>query len=247
MGLHKLGSELPESATARELSQAFGHKWTRADRRETGRRVWWLLLELDLNASPEHDFLYSADIGERVCAMPANVNDDELRGQVSIASRPITEHTDMTFICSRLTFLGPLKRFVKAVNQVGGRLTEAIMEKTEIQPVTPTQDSLPMQGMDASSMKQITAEARAIKCYGYSAALRLHRLCLAPSLHGSFPLAGDQGISFSVDTLNTLLPGTVYGYHQEFDDPLQALLQGTNLNILENFLLYPPQSAFEID
>jgi hypothetical protein len=56
--------------------------------------------------------------------------------------------------------------------------------RTEMQAGTPAWDALPL-GMDASSMKQITAEARAIKCYGYSAALRLHRLCLAPALRSS--------------------------------------------------------------
>jgi hypothetical protein len=51
----------------------------------------------------------------------------------------------------------------------------------------------------------------------------------------------DQGISFNVDTLNALLPN-MDGYHQGLNDPLQALLQGADLSILENFLLYPPQS-----
>jgi hypothetical protein len=37
-------------------------------------------------------------------------------------------------------------------------------------------------GMDARSLTRIAAESRAIKCAGYSALLRLHRLCLAPAL-----------------------------------------------------------------
>ncbi|KAJ9094966.1 hypothetical protein QFC21_005758 [Naganishia friedmannii] len=63
----------------------------------------------------------------------------------------------------------------------------------------------------------------------------------APSV--DYVPSGDQGISFSVDTLNALLPN-MDGYHQGFDDPLQALLQGADLGILENFLLYHPQSSF---
>lgn len=40
-------------------------------------------------------------------------------------------------------------------------------------------------GMDAKALVRITAESRAIKCGGYSALLRLHRLCLAPALHSA--------------------------------------------------------------
>jgi hypothetical protein len=50
-------------------------------------------LELDLNASPEHDFVCLTETSAVTCAFPANVNDDELKEGSTVIGRPTEEHT----------------------------------------------------------------------------------------------------------------------------------------------------------
>ncbi|GHJ83737.1 hypothetical protein NliqN6_0139 [Naganishia liquefaciens] len=198
MGLHRLGPELAMDTETEQIQNQFSGKWKASlVQRETGRRVWWLLLELDLNASVEHDYLSFVETFAVTCAFPANVNDENI-GEGSfrvMANARADKHTDMSYICSRLKFLQPLKRFISAVNMNNGHLTEEIMENTH-EAYMSVVDALPPYyktesphighelslETNAQDVARLAAESRAIKCNGYSALLRLHRLCLASAL-----------------------------------------------------------------
>ncbi|GFZ44613.1 hypothetical protein JCM24511_02337 [Saitozyma sp. JCM 24511] len=93
LGIHNLGTELGPDATYSQIRRHFGPRWVMAAARETGRRVWYSLVDLEIMSCSDHRWSSSHPLRFQWCARPANVDDDALIGCASVVSKPSDVYT----------------------------------------------------------------------------------------------------------------------------------------------------------
>ncbi|GHJ83653.1 hypothetical protein NliqN6_0055 [Naganishia liquefaciens] len=195
LGINRLGSELHKEATYHDVLNHFGRKWVMASDREVGRRIWWTLVELDWNASPDHQFNHITPKNLSSCAEPAHVNDESLVGHGPIIPQPLDIHTGMSFFVNRLRFLYPFQRFVESAIE-NGRLRYEVLIQTQTDFGRTIEDLSPFYRLnadfamdlesyasDARELARMAAEKRVINMNGHLRILRCHRFYLPEAYH----------------------------------------------------------------
>ncbi|KAJ9094996.1 hypothetical protein QFC21_005789 [Naganishia friedmannii] len=179
LGINRLGPELKRQATYQEVSSHFGPRWVMASDREVGRRIWWTLVELDWNASPDHQFNHVTPKNLSTCAEPAHVNDESLIGHGPVVPEPLDVHT----------------RFVESAID-NGRLRYEIAVDTQADFFHTIEDLSPFYRLnadfamdleqyatDARQLARMAAEKRVINTSGHLRILRCHRFYLPEAYH----------------------------------------------------------------
>ncbi|KAJ9102966.1 hypothetical protein QFC19_004523 [Naganishia cerealis] len=195
LGINRLGPELRKEATYQEVLSHFGARWAMASDREVGRRIWWTLVELDWNASPDHQFNHVTPKNLSTCAEPAHVNDENLNGHGPIVPEPLDVHTGMSFFVNRLRFLYPFQRFVESAID-NGRLRYEVAVDTQADFFHTIEDLSPFYRLnadfamdleqyacDARQLARMAAEKRVINTSGHLRILRCHRFYLPEAYH----------------------------------------------------------------
>ncbi|KAJ9125060.1 hypothetical protein QFC22_000013 [Naganishia vaughanmartiniae] len=201
IGMSRLGPEPIGVVTEAVARARYGSRWAAAADRETARRVWFSLLEMDYTYAPEHNFTYIVQWDRQRSIEPANVNDEELVGFGPVSSHPLSRHTDMTFFLNRLHFIYPVRDFVDLVTGNDGVRYDFI-EETHKSLIAVTGRLSPFYRVSADPeafarntrhATRLIAEQRAINCHGHLRILRLHRIYLGQSYKSAkFALSRDS-------------------------------------------------------
>ncbi|KAI5453479.1 hypothetical protein NCC49_005954 [Naganishia albida] len=211
IGMSRLGPEPGGPLTEAAAKARYGSRWATAADRETGRRVWFSLLELDYTYSPEHNFTYVVQWDRQRSIPPANVDDEELVGFGPVTSHPLSRHTGMTYFINRLSFIYPVRDFVDSVIANDGVRFEFVEEThkslmactARLSPFYRVRADPEAFARDHRHTTRLIAERHLINCYGHLRVLRLHRIYLAQSYKsGKFALSRDsvtQSVRFIIE------------------------------------------------
>lgn len=102
LGLSRLGAE-QQSVDGRPLPMWKG-RWESLIQREVGRRIWWNLVFLDWSLAPSYNFACSIHPDQIKCALPANIEDEDLVDGQPIRPQPESVRTRMSFQLAKLKF-----------------------------------------------------------------------------------------------------------------------------------------------
>lgn len=102
LGLSRLGAE-QQSVDGRPLPMWKG-RWESLIQREVGRRIWWNLVFLDWSLAPSYNFACSIHPDQIKCALPANIEDEDLIDGQPIRPQPESVRTRMSFQLAKLKF-----------------------------------------------------------------------------------------------------------------------------------------------
>ncbi|KAK1215651.1 hypothetical protein PQX77_021715 [Marasmius sp. AFHP31] len=108
LGLDRLGSESDK--------KAYAGPWKSLVRREVGRRVWWNLIYNDWSNAAAHNGVYAIFPLQTNTALPANVNDNDLKDNEPLKSASHSRYTAMTYSLTRFRFVELYRQIVDSVD-----------------------------------------------------------------------------------------------------------------------------------
>ncbi|KAL0574464.1 hypothetical protein V5O48_007503, partial [Marasmius crinis-equi] len=109
LGLDRLESETDQ--------KSYNGPWKSLVRREVGRRVWWNLIYNDWSNAAAHNGVYAIFPMQTSTALPANVNDSDLKDDQLLKSLPHSRYTAMTYSLARFRFVELYRQIVDSADQ----------------------------------------------------------------------------------------------------------------------------------
>ncbi|KAG7530449.1 hypothetical protein FFLO_05048 [Filobasidium floriforme] len=182
LGLNKLGSEQPclsPTGTPLGLMQSAVERYPHLVDREIGRRVWLHLLDADWLFAMEHGYNYNISDEINQSALPANVNDSDLRNDRPLVPAPRETHTEISYVLLKFEMIQPLQDLIHQVNRCGRlrydfirQANERLLQIIEARPKWCKED---VPCSDAEELVAIRRSASSIENATHLRKLRIHR------------------------------------------------------------------------